>query len=183
MIVLDTNVLSALMRREVDQTVVTWLDLQPSESAWTTAVTVFEIRFGLKLLAPSRRKRQLGDAFSRAVDEDFQGRILPFDHEAALEAASRAAERRAAGRSVDFPRSPASSPHDGRHSLPATARTALSNSSEIRRFTDFRLGLYSNGNGARFSALMYSAKSFSRSSSASLSVLSAGNLLLIFAEV
>lgn len=102
MIVLDTNVLSALMRREVDQTVVTWLDLQPSESAWTTAVTVFEIRFGLELLAPSRRKRQLGDAFSRAVDEDFQGRILPFDHEAALEAASRAAERRAAGRSVDF---------------------------------------------------------------------------------
>jgi predicted nucleic acid-binding protein len=102
MIVLDTNVLSALMRREVDQTVVTWLDLQPSESVWTTAVTVFEIRFGLELLAPSRRKRQLGDAFSRAVDEDFQGRILPFDHEAALEAASRAAERRAAGRSVDF---------------------------------------------------------------------------------
>ena len=102
MIVLDTNVLSALMRRDADETVVTWLDLQPSESVWTTAVTVFEIRFGLELLAPSRRKRQLEDAFSRAVDEDFQGRILPFDHEAALEAASRAAERRAAGRFVDF---------------------------------------------------------------------------------
>src|SRR5216683_7252428 len=122
MIVLDTNVLSALMRREVDQTVVTWLDLQPSESAWTTAVTVFEIRFGLKLLAPSRRKRQLGDAFSRAVDEDFQGRILPFDHEAALEAASRAAERRAAGRSVDFRDIEIAGivSRDGRHSLPAT---------------------------------------------------------------
>jgi predicted nucleic acid-binding protein len=102
MIVLDTNVLSALMRREADQTVVTWLDLQPSESVWTTAVTVFEIRFGLELLAPSRRKRQLEDAFSRAVDEDFQGRILPFDYEAAREAAIRAAEGRAAGRSVDF---------------------------------------------------------------------------------
>lgn len=46
MIVLDTNVLSALMRRDADETVVTWLDLQPSESVWTTAVTVFEIRFG-----------------------------------------------------------------------------------------------------------------------------------------
>ena len=102
MIVLDTNVLTALMRREADKSVVTWLDLQPSESVWTTAVTVFEIRFGLELLAPSRRKRQLEDAFGRAVDEDFQGRILPFDHEAALEAASRAAERRTAGRSVDF---------------------------------------------------------------------------------
>jgi predicted nucleic acid-binding protein len=46
MIVLDTNVLTALMRREADKSVVTWLDLQPSESVWTTAVTVFEIRFG-----------------------------------------------------------------------------------------------------------------------------------------
>ena len=65
-------------------------------------MTVFEIRFGLALLAPSRRKRQLEDAFSRTVDEDFQGRILAFDHEAAREAASLAAERRAVGRSVDF---------------------------------------------------------------------------------
>ena len=102
MIVLDTNVLSALMRREADPAVVAWLDLQPFESVWTTAVTVFEIRFGLELLAPGRRRRQLEEAFSRVVDEDFQGRILPFDHEAAQEAASRAAERRAVGKPVDF---------------------------------------------------------------------------------
>ena len=102
MIVLDTNVLSALMRREADPAVVRWLDLQSSESVWTTAVTVFEIRFGLELLAPGRRRRQLEDAFSRALDEDFQGRILPFDRVSANEAASRAAERRAAGKSIDF---------------------------------------------------------------------------------
>ena len=102
MIVLDTDVLSALMQREPDPTVVAWLDLQPSESVWTTAVTVFEIRFGLELLAPGRRRRQLEDAFNRTLDEDFQGRIFPFDHQAADEAASRAAERRAAGKTVDF---------------------------------------------------------------------------------
>ncbi len=102
MIVLDTNVLSALMRRETDAAVVAWLDLQEPESVWTTAVTIFEIRFGLEMLAPGRRRRQLEDAFSRAVDEDFQGRILPFDQEAAHEAASRAAERRAVGKPVDF---------------------------------------------------------------------------------
>jgi predicted nucleic acid-binding protein len=101
-IVLDTNVLSALMQREADPAVVAWLDSQPSESVWTTAVTVFEIRFGLELLAPGRRKRQLEDAFSRALDEDFQGRILAFDAEAAEEAASRAAERRAIGKPLDF---------------------------------------------------------------------------------
>jgi len=102
MIVLDTNVLSALMQREADPGVVGWLDRQPSESVWTTAVTVFEIRFGLELLAPGRRRRRLEEAFARALDEDFQGRILPFDREAAREAASRAAERRGAGKPVDF---------------------------------------------------------------------------------
>jgi predicted nucleic acid-binding protein len=102
MIVLDTNVLSALMRREPEPTVVAWLDRQPSESVWTTAVTVFEIRFGLELLPPSRRRRQLEDAFARAVTEDFAGRVLPFDQEAAREAAWRAAERRASGKPVDF---------------------------------------------------------------------------------
>jgi predicted nucleic acid-binding protein len=102
MIVLDTNVLSVLMRRETDSAVVAWLDLQPPESVWTTAVTIFEIRFGLELLAPGRRKRQLEDAFSRAINEDFQGRILPFDRDAAEEAARRAAERRAVGKPVDF---------------------------------------------------------------------------------
>jgi predicted nucleic acid-binding protein len=101
-IVLDTNVLSALMQPEADRAVVAWLDLQPSESVWTTAVTVFEIRFGLELLRPGRRKRQLEDAFSRALDEDFQGRILAFDTEAAEEAASRAAHRRAIGKTIDF---------------------------------------------------------------------------------
>jgi toxin FitB len=102
MIVLDTNVLSALMRREPEPTVVAWLDRQPSESVWTTSVTVFEIRFGLELLPSSRRRRQLEEAFARAVTEDLAGRVLPFDQEAARESAWRAAERRDSGKPVDF---------------------------------------------------------------------------------
>jgi predicted nucleic acid-binding protein len=101
-IVLDTNVLSALMRREPDPAVVAWLDEQPGESIWTTAITVFEVLFGLELLARGRRRRQLEVAFSVAMTEDFEGRILPFDHDAAREAATRAAARRAAGTPVDF---------------------------------------------------------------------------------
>ena len=102
MIVLDTNVLSALMRCEPDPAVVAWLDGQPGESIWTTAITVFEVLFGLELLARGRRRRQLEVAFSVAMTEDFEGRILPFDHDAAREAATRAAARRAAGTPVDF---------------------------------------------------------------------------------
>jgi hypothetical protein len=56
MIVLDTNVLSALMQRQPDPVVVAWLDRQPSESVWITAITVFEIQFGIELLAPGRRR-------------------------------------------------------------------------------------------------------------------------------
>jgi toxin FitB len=102
MIVLDTNVISALMQRPADAAVVAWLDRQPSESVWTTAVTVFEVLFGLKLLAPGRRRRQLEDAFTRSVEEDFQRRVLPFDGDAASQAAQHAAAQRAAGKPVDF---------------------------------------------------------------------------------
>jgi toxin FitB len=65
-------------------------------------VTVFEFRFGLELLGPSRRRRQLEEAFARALDEDFQGRILSFDDASAREAASFAARQRRAGKTIDF---------------------------------------------------------------------------------
>jgi predicted nucleic acid-binding protein len=73
-ILLDTNVLSALMQQEADSTVVAWLDAQPAESIWTTSITVFEIRFGLKILPNGRRRRRLEEAFARALAEDFEGR-------------------------------------------------------------------------------------------------------------
>jgi predicted nucleic acid-binding protein len=102
MIVLDTNVVSALMCRDPDPKVVTWLDDLPAESVWTTAVTIFEIRFGLALLVPSRRRRQLEEAFARSLEEDLEQRILPFDESAATAAGAMAAMRRRAGRSVEI---------------------------------------------------------------------------------
>ncbi|HKX08475.1 MAG TPA: type II toxin-antitoxin system VapC family toxin [Stellaceae bacterium] len=102
MILLDTNVLSALMLREPDPIVIGWLDAQPPESIWTTAVTVFEIRFGLEVLALGRRRRRLEDAFAQALSEDFDGRVLPFDQAAAEAAATIAARQRQAGRPVEI---------------------------------------------------------------------------------
>jgi hypothetical protein len=101
-IVLDTDVLSALMRRQPDPVAVAWLDSQPAESIWITAITVFEIRFGLALLPNGRRRRQIEDAFIRIVAEDFEDRVLPFEQEAAREAADLAGRQRAQGRPVDF---------------------------------------------------------------------------------
>ena len=102
MILLDTNVISALMQREVDPVVVTWLDAQPPESIWTTSITVFEVRFGLELLASGRRRRLLEEAFSKALEEDFEGRVVSFDEAAAQSAARIAAERRRVGRTVEI---------------------------------------------------------------------------------
>lgn len=102
MIILDTNVISALMRSEPDPVVVRWLDALPSESLWTTAITVFEVRLGLEVLAAGRRRRLLEEAFAAALEEDFEGRVLPFDKAAAQAAGRIAAERRRAGRTVEI---------------------------------------------------------------------------------
>jgi len=102
LILLDTNVISALMQREADPVVVAWLDAQPPESIWTTSITVFEVRFGLELLASGRRRRLLEEAFSKALEEDFEGRVVPFDEAAAQSAGQIAAERRRLGRSIEI---------------------------------------------------------------------------------
>ena len=102
MILLDTNVLSELMRREPDARVIAWLDAQPPESVWTTSISVFEARLGLERLAVGKRRRALEDAFSAMIDEDFENRVAVFDRPAAEAAARIAAQRFRAGRPVDF---------------------------------------------------------------------------------
>lgn len=101
MILLDTNVVSALMQRNPDPAVVGWLDGQPAESVWTTSITVFEVRTGLELLAPGRRRRALEGAFDLLLTVELAGRVQSFDQAAALAAGSIAADRQRAGRSVE----------------------------------------------------------------------------------
>lgn len=102
MIVLDTNVLSALMRAEPDRTVLSWLDRQPAESIWLTSITIFEAKFGLERLPVGRRRKQLKDAFEQMVREDFSDRVLSFNQSAAEQAAILGAQRQRAGTPVDF---------------------------------------------------------------------------------
>lgn len=102
MIVLDTNVLSALMRRTPERQVVEWLDRQAPESVWITSITLFEARFGLALLPKGRRRQTLEAAFEQLMAEDLQGRVLDFDRPAAEAAADLAAERQRNGKPVDM---------------------------------------------------------------------------------
>jgi toxin FitB len=102
MIVLDTNVLSALMQQQPDAQVVAWLDKQAAESIWVSTVTLFEARYGLALLASGRRKKVLLERFEQFLEEDLENRVLSFDTQAANLAAQLAAERKARGRPVDM---------------------------------------------------------------------------------
>ena len=102
MIILDTNVLSALMQQTPDPEVVAWLDDQPAESIWLSSITLFEARYGLALLASGQRKNLLKERFDELLQKDLQNRVLLFDANAATQAAELAAQRKARGRPVDM---------------------------------------------------------------------------------
>jgi toxin FitB len=97
MIVLDSNVLSELMRPSPELRVVAWLNRQPPASIWTTSVTVFEIRFGLNLMPAGKRRTLYADGFERLL-AGLDHRIAPFDTEAAEHASALMASRKLQGR-------------------------------------------------------------------------------------
>jgi predicted nucleic acid-binding protein len=100
MIVLDTNVLSEVLRAAPEPRVVDWLKDQPRTSLFTTTVTRGEILYGIRLLPAGKRRDGLWDAAIQIFDIDFAGQVLTFDNVAADEFAQISASRRAAGRPI-----------------------------------------------------------------------------------
>lgn len=97
---LDTNVISELMRPEPDGQVTSWISRQPGGSLFTTAISEAELRYGLVLLPTGQRRTLLTQAFNQMMEEDFAGRILPFDRSAARAYADIVASRRRRGRPI-----------------------------------------------------------------------------------
>jgi toxin FitB len=133
MIILDTNVLSTLMHREPEASVVAWVDRQPAESVWITSITLFETRLGLALLPAGRRRQTLHAAFAQLLEEDLENRVLDFDSAAATEAAALAAERQRSGRPVDM--------RDTQIAGIALARRATLATRNVRHFADLKVPL------------------------------------------
>ena len=102
MIILDTNVLSALMQQRPNQDVIDWLDKQPRTSIWTTSVTVLEIRFGLQVMPLGKRRSLLMRTFEKLLVEQIGQRVAPFDSIAALQAGDLMARRHKNGRPGDL---------------------------------------------------------------------------------
>jgi predicted nucleic acid-binding protein len=99
-IILDTNVVSEVLKPAPQPRVLEWLAGQPRASLFITTVTRGEILYGVRLLPDGRRRRQLWEAAQAIFNEDFAGQALSFDNEAADEFADIAARRREAGRPI-----------------------------------------------------------------------------------
>ncbi|MBD2294500.1 type II toxin-antitoxin system VapC family toxin [Anabaena sphaerica FACHB-251] len=97
MIILDTNLLSELMKPKKSEAVRNWTNQQPLMSLFTTTITQAEILYGITLLAEGKRRDELAQAAQLMFSEDFAGRILPFDQNAAVAFANIASQRRKNG--------------------------------------------------------------------------------------
>jgi hypothetical protein len=98
MILLDTNVISELMRPRPDEHVVAWINHQVTATLYVSTVTVAEIEYGLEILPDGGRRQDLERRFKRFISEGFEQRVLAFDSGAAHEYASILGHRRALGR-------------------------------------------------------------------------------------
>ena len=100
MVILDTNVVSELMRPSPEPAVVAWLNARPPRDLFVTSLTEAEVRAGIAFLPRGKRRRELLEAADHAFGELFEDRVLPFGRDAARAYASIAAERRRAGRPI-----------------------------------------------------------------------------------
>lgn len=100
MIILDTNVLSEMLRPAPDTHVVTWLASQPRAAVFTTSVTRGEILYGIRLLPEEKRRETLWEAVSGIFTQDMAGQVLSFDSDAADAYAEIAADRKNQGKPI-----------------------------------------------------------------------------------
>ena len=101
MIVLDTNVVSELMRPDPSSNVVDWVAGQAAPNLYLSTISEAELRYGVEILPTGERRNRLLDEVEGMLQEDFAGRILSFDSAAAQAYAVIAATRRAAGRPIN----------------------------------------------------------------------------------
>jgi predicted nucleic acid-binding protein len=100
-IILDINVISEPMRPAPSPRIISWLDAQNEADLWLTAITAAELRAGVARLPDGRRRRALENTIAATLEEDFAGRILPFDADAATQYAAIVARQAQSGRMIE----------------------------------------------------------------------------------
>lgn len=102
MIVLDTNVVTEMMKASPAPVVVAWLNGQETSALFLTTITIGEISYGLRILPQGKRRLLLEQGFERVVEEAFTGRILDFDEKAARRYGDLMGRRRKIGRPLSI---------------------------------------------------------------------------------
>lgn len=97
MVVLDTNIISEIMRPLPNNTVVEWLDGQKTQHLYLTTITLAEIRYGLSIMQDGKKRQRLTNQFESYLSEGFEGRILDFTAESATHYAKIMSQRKSLG--------------------------------------------------------------------------------------
>jgi predicted nucleic acid-binding protein len=139
LIVLDTNVLSELMRSQPAALVFAWVAAQPRAMVYTTSINKAEILYGVAALPEGRRRSALVAAAEAMFADDFAGRVLPFDEEAAAHYAEIVAARRREGRPIEA--------FDAQIAATARVAGALLATRDVGDFAGCGLSLFNPWNG------------------------------------
>jgi toxin FitB len=139
-IILDTNVLSELMRPKPSPRVVLWVAKQPATELFTTSITEAEIFYGIELLTKGRRREGLLAAAEAMFAEDLVGRVFGFESEAARAFSKIAAHRRVLGRPISHA--------DAQIAAIAQVRSARLATRNVEDFEDCGLDVVDPWNGS-----------------------------------
>lgn len=134
MILVDTNVISEMMKSHPDPAVVRWFDQQQVMQLFITSITIAEISYGINILPQGARRIALEKAFVSAISEAFTNRILIFDEFAAHLYGKIMAHRKMLGQPLGIP--------DGQIAAIARVHGALLVTRNVRDFTNCELQLF-----------------------------------------
>ena len=140
MLILDTNVVSELMRPAPDPMIASWVAEQATSSLFMTAVTEAELRFGLAVMPPGKRRDGLATGLERMLKTGFANRVLPFDSGAARAYAGIAASGRRGGRPI--------AQADCQIAAIARARGMAVATRNVRHFEDMEIEILNPWDGA-----------------------------------
>jgi len=139
MIILDTNVISELMKVNATPEVIHWGGSYPLQELFTTTITQAEILYGLAILPQGKRRTDLEQAAHQMFEEEFKNRVLPFDQAAAITFSQIAAKRRQIGKPI--------SQADAQIAAIAKSRDAVVATRNVSDFEECQLSLINPWNG------------------------------------
>ncbi len=97
MILLDTNIISEIMKEFPSESVTTWLSQQHSLTLYVSSISIAEVRYGLNIMPESKKRSRLESSFTSVMQSAFSQRVLVFDENAAIQYATLMSKNKKTG--------------------------------------------------------------------------------------